>query len=227
VLTTATMIPKRVERVDDPGSPAPPVGRSFAFGTFFSRPASRRVLIEFFCFAFAFATLTGGFTLFLKHGMNYNVKEAGRIWGFSGLVGLIVQGGLIRPLVKRFGDRKLAAIGFFTMTVGYAVLAFAAGSLPILLVSSGFAGFGIAVVRPCITNLLTQTVSRDEQGAVLGVSQSLTSISQVTAHPTAGLLMEAGRSGMVAWALVAAAFALVGFIVRVRPENPASDPAPA
>jgi MFS family permease len=133
---------------------------------------------------------------------------------------------MIRPLVKRLGDRKLAAVGFLAMAAGYGVLALAT-TLPILLVSSAIAGFGIAVVRPCLTTLLTQTVERDEQGAVLGVSQSLTSISQVTAHPTAGLLMEVGRPGMIAWALVAAAFSLAGFLLRSRPDATEATSAPA
>ncbi len=227
VITTATMLPRVIQRVPDPGAPPrAPTGRSLAFGSFFGRPAPRRVLFEFLCFTFAFSTLIGGLGLFLKHRLDFDVGQAGWIFTFSGLIGAIVQGGLIGRLVKRFGEARLAAIGFASMTLGYGALALTT-ALPLLLISTALGGVGIAVVRPCLTTLLTRSVGRDEQGAVLGVSQSLTSVSSMTANPIAGLLIQAGHVGMVAWALVAAVVAAVGMILRLRPEPAAAETAPS
>ena len=131
--------------------------------------------------------------------------------------------GFIGRLAKKLGESKLSMIGFATMAIGYSFLGLA-HELPVLLVLVTIAGFGVAVTRPAITTLITQSVGPDEQGAALGASQSLTSIAQIVAAPTAGLLIQKGLLGL--YGLTAGGFALVGVILALQPETtPAVNPA--
>jgi MFS family permease len=134
-------------------------------------------------------------------------------------VGAVIQGGIIGRLVKKLGEARLAFLGFCTMVVGYPLLG-AVASVPQLLVLVAVSSFGVAVVRPCVTTLITKSVDRSEQGAALGTSQSLSSMSQMIGQPLAGILIQHHLLGL--YGIAAGVFALAGAILSLQPE-PAAD----
>ncbi|WP_437989953.1 MFS transporter [Sorangium sp. So ce145] len=219
VLLTATLLPAKppLPAAQDGSSAAAArpasLGRGDAFRRYFDRPLPRRRLLEFFAFSLSFSTLIGGLALFLERRFAFGVKETGYLYAFSGLIGGSIQGGLIGRLAKRYGEERLALLGFGAMVVGYGLLG-VAYTLPVLLTLVGIAAFGAAVVRPAITTLLTKSVGRDEQGAALGVSQSLASISQIIGPIGAGWLIE--HRALAAYGLMAASFAAVGVLLGLQ-----------
>jgi MFS family permease len=235
IVLTATLLPRNPIRPEEDGvpgasvdssaapaapRPAPPAGsRSLAFGKFFSRPLPRRRLLEFFAFTLSFSTLIGGLALFLERRFGFNVENVGWVFAFSGLIGGFIQGGIIGRLVKRYGEARLALSGFVTMAIGYCLLGLAY-RIPLLLALVAISGFGVAVTRPALTTLITKSVGRDETGAALGVSQSLSSIAQIVGAPVAGLLIQHGW--LAAYGLAAGSVALWGVVLGLQPEPVAS-----
>ncbi|WP_437721414.1 MFS transporter [Sorangium sp. So ce861] len=220
IFLTATLLPAKpiVPAAPPEAAAAEParasaIGRGDAFRRFFDRPLPRRRLLEFFAFTLSFSTLIGGLALFLERRFAFGVRETGYLYAFSGLVGGSIQGGAIGRLAKRFGEERLALIGFGTMVIGYGLLG-VAYALPTLLVLVGIGAFGSAVVRPAVTTLLTKSVGRDEQGAALGVSQSLASLSQIVGPIGAGWLIE--HRALSAYGLMAAGFAAVGVLLGLQ-----------
>ena len=72
---------------------------------YFRRPDLAPLLWQFFAFAFAFSTYMSGFALFAErrftwHAHPFGPKEVGYLYAYSGLLGVILQGGLIGRLVK-------------------------------------------------------------------------------------------------------------------------------
>src|SRR5215831_11278792 len=81
------------------------------------------LLWQFFAFTFAFSTFFSGFALyaerrFMHNGMPFGTKEVGYVFAFSGLVGVLIQGGGMGRLVKAFGESRLVQMGFVSMTIG-------------------------------------------------------------------------------------------------------------
>lgn len=225
ILLTAALLPAKPVLAAGPaaeGAPRPraPLNRVGAIRQLFDRPLPRRRLLEFFAFTLSFSTLIGGLALYLERRFEFDVEKAGYLYAFSGLIGGLIQGGLIGRLAKRFGEERLTLIGFGTMTVGQGLLG-AAHSLSSLLVLVGLASFGSAIVRPAITTLLTKSVGRDEQGAALGVSQSLASVSQILGPITAGFLIQ--HKQLAAYGLTAGAFAAIGVLISLQ-KIPAGEP---
>ncbi|WP_437955324.1 MFS transporter [Sorangium sp. So ce119] len=227
ILLTATLLPAKpiapaaaTESAEAGAARPASVGRGDAFRRFFDRPLARRRLLEFFAFSLSFSTLIGGLALFLERRFAFGVKETGYIFAFSGLIGGSIQGGALGRLAKRYGEQRLAVVGFATMVIGYGLLGAAYG-LPALLLLVAVGAFGSAVVRPSITTLLTKSVGRDEQGAALGVSQSLASVSQIVGPIGAGWLIE--HRALTAYGLMAATFAVVGLILGAQ-KLPAGEP---
>ena len=191
---------------------------------YFRRPVLAGLLMEFFLFTFAFATFTSGFALFAErrftwHGAPFGPKEVGYIFMYSGFLGIFVQGAMRQgALVKRIGEVRLVTLGFAAAALGYGLLGFSFG-VAALLVAASFASFGTGVLRPALTSLITQQVSRREQGVVLGLNQSLLSIAQIVAPAIAGALIESGHlTGWALWAAAVLGFALL-LNVRARAER--------
>jgi len=85
-----------------------------------------------------------------------------------------------------------------------------------MLVVAAVTSLGTGVLRPVLTSLITQKTSKDEQGTVLGLTQSLQSVASIAAPFCAGLLIEKGN--LPGWALLAAVFSLAGLLLPSPPE---------
>ncbi|HVV85163.1 MAG TPA: MFS transporter [Kofleriaceae bacterium] len=219
-----------------PGGDAGPAGRRVSifdwrvYTAYFQRPALGVLLVLFFVYMFSFSLFTGGFALFAERyltwkGAPFTPREIGFTLAYVGLIGAVIQGGLIGRLVARHGERRLVVAGFASLGAGYTVLAFV-GGIPVLVAAATLSAIGTAVLRPSITALVTHQAGKHEQGAVLGVTQSLSSVAAIVAPPLAGLLI--GHHLGRAWAGVAAAAAFLGCVLaaRARGAHPAAGDPP-
>jgi DHA1 family tetracycline resistance protein-like MFS transporter len=185
------------------------------YAQYFARPALRPLLLQFLFFMLSFSTFISGFALFAErrfewNGRPFGPREIGYVFGFVGFLGIILQGLLIGRLVRRFGEASLAAAGFAALVLGYLLLGFATAVLLLILVAV-VSGFGNGVLRPSLTSLITHQAGEHEQGVVLGITQSLSSLAAIGAPVIAGTLIE--RQLLTHWAWVAAAMAAVGLYV--------------
>jgi MFS family permease len=185
---------------------------------FFRREELRGLLIQIFLYIFSFTMFTGGFALFAERqlvwkGHPFGAREVGYYMAFMGFVGIIVQAKIVGWLVKKWGERKLMNVGLFAMGFGYAAMGFVHDlwTLPVVAV---LANFGAGVVRPSVTSLISQTAHREEQGAVMGIAQSLGSIGQILAPILAGFLIE--KHWLIGWSCTAGFIALIGLILYHR-----------
>jgi DHA1 family tetracycline resistance protein-like MFS transporter len=183
--------------MEDPG----PGGRRLSliswgeYRRFFRDRELARLLGQWLLFSFSFTTFISGFALFAERRYTWNghpvgVREVGYIFAYSGLLGMIMQGGLVGRMVKWMGEKKVVWIGFATAAVTYAAIGFT-NTIGQLLCVTTFSSLGGAGLRPALSSLITQKAGRREQGVIIGLTQSLMSIAQITAPIIAGLLIDA------------------------------------
>ncbi len=216
IVCTATLLPKVTPHHDDVGTRLSPFDWK-GYVEYFARPKLGALLWQFFFFAFSFALFISGFALFAQRrytwqGHEFGAHEVGYVFVYVGFLGVILQGGLIGRLVKWLGERTLVWTGFGIAAIGYGLLAWTQTVGQLLFASTVNSGSG--VLRPAVTSLITQQAGRREQGVVLGLTQSITSISQIVAPVIAGVLIDHGQ--LNAWALTTAGVALLGMIVSLR-----------
>jgi MFS family permease len=190
---------------------------------YFAKPELRGLLIQFLFYMVSFSTLISGFALFAERrfewqGRPFGPREIGIGFAFVGFLGIILQGGLIGRLVKRFGEPTLAGAGFVSLVIGYTVLG-ASYTIGMLVLAGVVTSFGNGVLRPVLTSLITRQAGRHEQGVVLGITQSLTSMASIAAPVVAGLLIQ--HDLLALWAGVAAASALAGAVLSMQGREPA------
>jgi MFS family permease len=159
------------------------------YAQYLARPELRSRLLQFLFFMLSFSLF---------------------VFGFVGLFGIILQGALIGRLVKKYGEAPLVVAGFVAAAVGYFMLGVVT-STALLVVTALVSGFGNGVLRPALTSLITHQAERHEQGAVLGISQALTSMASMVAPAVAGLLIQHGQ--LTAWAWLAGGLAAVGWFL--------------
>jgi multidrug resistance protein len=173
------------------------------------------LLWQFFAFTFAFSTFFSGFALFAERrftygGLPFGTKEVGYVFAFSGLIGVLIQGGGMGHLVKAFGESRLVQMGFAAMMAGFALLAAVRG-IPYLLLAIALLTFGSAILRPSLTALITTRAARHRQGMVIGLMQSLMSVSQIVAPVIAGLLIQ--TQFLSTWAFAGTLFCAIGWTI--------------
>jgi len=179
---------------------------------YFGRPGLRERLLQFLFFITSFSLFISGFALFAERrftyeGRPFGPREIGYVFGYVGFLGIILQGGLIGRLVKRFGESALVAAGFIALVIGYFGLGIAS-SFALLMLTGTLAAFGNGVIRPALTSLITQQAGRQEQGVVLGITQSLMSMASIVTPIVGGLLIE--KQMLKEWAWAAAGLAAIG-----------------
>jgi DHA1 family tetracycline resistance protein-like MFS transporter len=200
-----------------PGGRRPPVFDLGVYLEYFRRPGLGALYLQFFLYTFSFSAFMSGFALFAERRFTWTAREVSFLFAYSGFLGVIVQGGLIGRLVKRFGEPGIALAGFVTIVIAYAVLGFTM-VLPLLIVVTTASAFGNGVVRPVVTSEITQQVGRHEQGVAIGISGSLSSLAMTIAPPLGGVLIDhagtvAGaidQNWLQAWTLVPTLAAAVG-----------------
>lgn len=142
----------------------------------------------------------------------WTAREVGFLFTFTGFLGILLQGGLIGRLVKKFGEPKLVLAGFIAACAAYVILGFAFTILMVGLVAV-ISAFGNGVLRPVITSLITQVAGRKEQGIAIGISGSLSSFAMMVAPVTGGALLE--HHHLQLWTLVPATATAIGFFVSL------------
>jgi DHA1 family tetracycline resistance protein-like MFS transporter len=119
-----------------------------------------------------------------------------------GVLDIIVQGGLLRILLPRIGERGVVTVGLIGQGVGYVILAVVGTFLhiPWLFVAGGllFAA-SEGGTGPALHGLLSNSVSDSEQGWLMGGVTSMNSAARVIGPLLAGALYSGLGHGSPYW----------------------------
>jgi DHA1 family tetracycline resistance protein-like MFS transporter len=146
------------------------------------------VMATYFFATVAFAMLTATFALFTNHRFGYDATHNGYLFAYFGVLGAIIQGGLIGRLSKSFGDKLLAVVGTTIFTISLLSLPMST-SLMLLLITTTGVTIGNSLVTPTLNAMASKSVSASEQGRVLGVMSSAASLARVIGPALGGFLL--------------------------------------
>lgn len=161
----------------------------------------------------AFAGFEGTFALFLKRRMHWNANSAAFAFAGMGLIAAMVQGGLIRRLVPRFGEARLILLGLALAAGGFAGLALCS-NIPTLAGALLLLGVGQGLTSPSIAGLLSRQTPLSEQGAVFGTYSSAQTLARMISYSSANILL--GKFSTAAPYLASLAIDVFAFILAGR-----------
>jgi DHA1 family tetracycline resistance protein-like MFS transporter len=176
-----------------------------------------------FVVVLSFAAMEQTFRLFTADAFQMSDSGTGYVLGFVGLVLIVGQGVLLRPLSRVFGERSLLRAGVAIQSLGFAALALSPrfGGVGPLYAAMGVIAFGSALTNPSLSSFVSKCSDAENQGVVLGVLQSAGALARVCGPAMGGVLYQmVGHSAPYVGAAVGMALAGV-LSLRLRP--PASE----
>jgi DHA1 family tetracycline resistance protein-like MFS transporter len=188
----------------------------------FGRPRLRQLMILFFTTSVAFAGMESSFALWTYARFGWGPEQVGYTFGMVGIVLVIVQGGLIGPLTRRFGEARTLLGGTISIALGLALMA-AARTPPLGIAASCLLALGMGMASPSTSALISREAGAFEQGGILGVNQSVGSFARIVGPAIAGAgFTYAGPSApYVSGALLMLVSALLAWRIVRRSETPA------
>jgi DHA1 family tetracycline resistance protein-like MFS transporter len=132
----------------------------------------------------AFAVYQTTFALFGQRRFGWDATHIGYILTVFGLIGFIVQGGLVGPVARAVGDGRALVVGLLCAAFGLTLAAFT-HNVPIFVATLFPAAVGIGLCNPTLTSLVSRSAPPGEQGLVQGAAGTLESFGRIVG-PVAG-----------------------------------------
>jgi DHA1 family tetracycline resistance protein-like MFS transporter len=145
-----------------------------------SHPLIGLCLILVFATIFAFANFETTFAQFARFRFDYSTSTIAWLFVYAGVLGAMVQGGLVGRLSKRFGEARLVVSGTLMSFVALGALPHAPGRGP-LLAALALLALGQGIAHPSLSALTSKLVSADEVGGIMGVYQGMSSLARIVA----------------------------------------------
>ncbi|MCA9603527.1 MAG: MFS transporter, partial [Myxococcales bacterium] len=162
-------------------------------------PGVSLLVVAGFVSTFAFANMTSTYALLTMERLGWTAARGGErlngyVFGLIGLIGAVLQGGLMGPLVRRFREPPMVIVGLFAMGGAMALLG-AMHTVVTLLTASVCMAIGNSLSTPTLASLVSIRTPPEHQGSVLGATASLGSLGRLLGPVVAGLLYEYVSSG--------------------------------
>lgn len=150
------------------------------------------VTVLYFLAITAFSIMTAAFTYYTMYRFGFDEQDNGWLFAYIGVLSVIMQGGLIGILSKKFGEIWLTVAGCFILVIALFLVPFVGpntGGLFGLLGGMALFAIGNSISTPSLTSLSTKYTPRDQQGTTMGVFQSAASLARAVGPALAGVLL--------------------------------------
>jgi MFS family permease len=166
-------------------------------------PMLVRVIAVNFVLILSFSSFEQTFRFLNKDAFGMNLRATGLLLAFVGIVAVAVQGGFVRAIGRTIDESILVRVGALLQVLAFASVA----ASPLfgkwmLWAGGGVLAIGNGLSQPGISAYVSNRAAKHEQGTILGVNQSASSLGRVFGPAMGGFLY--GRFGMQSPFLVAA-----------------------
>jgi predicted MFS family arabinose efflux permease len=183
----------------------------------FARPGIAKAVLVNFVLILSFTVLDQTFRFFTEDNFQMSALDTGLVLGFIGVIAAGVQGGLIRPLAKRYDEAKLIRAGTAIQALAFAGLA-ASPSFGRIAVyaAGGLLAVGNGLTQPSVSAYVSKRADASAQGATLGTNQSAASLARVFGPALGGWLYGSfgSRSPYIAGAIGMVLATMVALLLR-------------
>ena len=140
-------------------------------------PGIRQVNWLYLIFITAFSGMEFTLTFLAAERFLYSPAQNGYIFLYVGFVLILVQGGIVRRMTPKIGEKKTAIAGLLFGLVAFVLLS-QSDTEPLFYLSLTLMAFAGGLVNPSLTSLVSLYSSDDKQGANLGLFRSAGSLAR-------------------------------------------------
>jgi multidrug resistance protein len=154
------------------------VGRMDALRTALARPHLPLLLLIGFLVVAAFSAFESTFALFAERTYAFHASTIGYVFAFVGIILVIVQGFLVGKVVRHIGEHHIVPASLAIVAIGLLMIP-GTRSVAALLVANGVMAVGMGFNNPALMSLVSRYTAAEDQGGVMGLTQSLNSLARI------------------------------------------------
>ncbi|WP_135547020.1 MFS transporter [Paenibacillus cymbidii] len=148
-------------------------------------------VLSFFV-SFTLAGLETTFQYYQMDKIGAKPFDIGMMFLVSGVVGAWIQGSVVRKRIKKGGEARAVMLGLALSAAGFILILFSSSVWTAAIYLAVF-GAGNALIRPCVTSLIT-TRTTVGQGVASGLSSSMDSLGRILGPLLGMALFKGGHS---------------------------------
>ncbi|MEQ9463760.1 MAG: MFS transporter [Haliea sp.] len=188
---------------------------------------SRLLVLQYVLHAAAISSITYLVPLWLGDLLGWGARQVGIVFGIQGAIMVLLQGGLLGPLVQLTGEWRLLRICISCLMLGLCLAVFA-GSMPWMLAAIYLAMSGATLCMPLLNTITSQRTAQHLRGQMLGTTSSAASWGRVIGPLLAGAnLTLFGYAGAWLGCIVLVLFYLAWALGAPPSRHPAAAPTAA
>lgn len=172
--------------------------------------ALRRLIVVVFVATSAFTAFEATFALLGERRFDLTIASTSAVFVGIGLLLVLFQGGLVHPVVGRFGELGAARLALVLNGIGFVLVALA-DSWVVLVPGVALLTAGQGLLAPTLTSMVAARAQSDRRGSVLGLQQSVSALARVIGPIAGGFLF--GHIGVGAPYVAGAVLAMVALAV--------------
>ena len=158
------------------------------FSKYLTNNKTVRPLMILLTYSLTHVIWSSNFALYFDKKIGFTATEVGWILAYVGLISIFIRGFLLGRLVDLWGEVKAKKMGMVSIFVGLIGMMIVPSVWWILPIITLFA-FGSGLVRPLMMGAVSKSASESEQGAVMGVANSIGSVAQIVGPVAGGYLL--------------------------------------
>lgn len=171
------------------------------------------LLVLSFLLAFVSTMMQTTFGIFSEHNFGLTSLHAGYIFAVIGIIGVVMQVWVLKRILKLLDEHLAVGISIVVLVISFALLSYSQnvwqllGSIALMAAANG-------VVAPVLYGLISKHTSEDEQGNIMGVSTSVSSLARLFGPLASGFLYKSfgSRVPYVTGTVILAVSAILSFI---------------
>ncbi len=136
------------------------------------------LMTVFLIASLAMSAMEATLILFMGEKFNWDVKQVSFGFAYIGVIIIFTQGFLVRRLLPLWGERKVLRLGLLLFAVGLTTIALA-NNLGMMALAMTLLSLGNGLSNPSILGSISLLTKSNEQGAALGVTQSMASLGRI------------------------------------------------
>ena len=156
----------------------------------FQRPTVGPLIFVFLLSSLSMSTMEATLVLFTKDRFGWGIKEVSFGFAYIGVWIVITQGYLVRKLIPKFGEKQVLRTGLILMAIGLSTIAISK-SIWILALAQTFLAVGVGFTNPSTLGSISLLTNANEQGSILGTTQSMSSLGRILGPAMGGALYSA------------------------------------
>lgn len=143
------------------------------------------LIITFFLVSLGFSGMQGTYALWAQDTFAWGPRQVGYIFGFIGILAILIQVQVLPRAISRFGERTLLKLSLPTLSAGFLLLSLT-HTLPLHLFANFLIVLGNSLANPTLSAIATESIDPKEYGETLGLLQSAGSLGRIAGPAAAG-----------------------------------------